>query len=99
MPGDHSVSASVPASTLPIRLKAIPLRFAASDWLFTTLAIVLSLLLLEQSIYRYKKRHLPGATWKIPIIGKFADSLNPTLEGYKKVWNSGALSAIGVFNM
>jgi C-22 sterol desaturase len=59
----------------------------------------LSFLIFEQSIYRYKKRHLPGATWKIPIIGKFADSLHPTMEGYKKVWNSGALSAIGVFNM
>ena len=70
-----------------------------ATWLYTTLAVVLALLALEQSVYRYKKRHLPGAKWTIPIIGKFADSVNPTFEGYMKQWNSGALSAISVFNM
>ena len=69
------------------------------SWLYTTVAIVTSLLVLEQSVYRYKKRHLPGATWTIPIIGKFADSMKPTMEGYMAQWNSGALSAISVFNM
>lgn len=67
--------------------------------MYTTVAIVLSLLVLEQSVYRYKKRHLPGDKWTIPIIGKFADSMKPTMEGYMKQWNSGALSAISVFNM
>lgn len=67
--------------------------------LATGLAIVGGLLILEQAVYRFKKRHLPGASWTIPIIGKFADSLNPTLEGYKKQWDSGALSAVSVFNM
>ncbi|KAI0771005.1 cytochrome P450 sterol C22-desaturase [Trametes elegans] len=50
-------------------------------------------------IYRYKKRHLPGDKWTIPIIGKFADSMKPTMEGYMKQWNSGALSALSVFNI
>jgi len=68
-------------------------------WLYTTLAILLALLVLEQSVYRYKKRHLPGDKWTIPIIGKFADSMSPSMEGYKKQWDSGALSAISVFNM
>lgn len=68
-------------------------------WIYTTVAIVIALLALEQSVYRYKKSHLPGAKWTIPIIGKFADSLNPTMEGYQRQWDSGALSAISVFNM
>ena len=79
---------------------SLPITSSTSlRWLYTTTAITFSLLVLEQSVYRYKKRHLPGATWTIPIIGKFADSLNPTMEGYKKQWNLGALSAISVFNM
>ncbi|KAG6866241.1 hypothetical protein C0991_006828 [Blastosporella zonata] len=71
----------------------------SATWLWTTVAIVASLLILEQSVYRYKKRHLPGSPWTIPIIGKFADSMKPTMEGYKKQWDSGALSAISVFNI
>ena len=70
-----------------------------STWFYTTAAIVASLLLLEQIVYRYKKRHLPGASWTIPLVGKFADSMSPSMEGYKKQWDSGALSAISVFNM
>ena len=80
-------------------LPAIPGILPSGDWLFTTAAIIVSLLVLEQSVYRYKKRHLPGATWTIPIIGKFADSMKPTMEGYMKQWASGALSAISVFNV
>lgn len=71
----------------------------SGSWLATTLAIVGSLLVLEQVVYRSKKGNLPGATWTIPIIGKFADSLNPTLENYQKGWDLGPLSAISVFNM
>lgn len=70
-----------------------------ATWLYTVIAIALALLALEQSVYRYKKRHLPGDKWTIPIIGKFADSMKPTMEGYMAQWNSGALSAISVFNM
>lgn len=69
------------------------------SWFYTTAAILLSLLVIEQSVYRYKKRHLPGDKWTIPLIGKFADSMKPTMEGYMKQWNSGALSAISVFNV
>ena len=70
-----------------------------ATWLWTSLAIVAALLVLEQSVWRYKKRHLPGDSWTIPIIGKFADSMKPPMEGYMRQWNSGALSAISVFNM
>ncbi|KAI0252651.1 cytochrome P450 sterol C22-desaturase [Lactifluus subvellereus] len=72
---------------------------SAATWTYTTVAIILALLALEQSVYRYKKRHLPGDKWTIPIIGKFADSMKPTMEGYMKQWNSGALSALSVFNI
>lgn len=71
----------------------------SATWLFTTVAIFAALLLLEQGVYRNKKKHLPGSTWTIPLIGKFVDSANPSMENYKKQWDSGALSAISVFNM
>lgn len=99
-----SQSATIPSST-PSPLYNIPISSLFSStsesatWLYTTLAIIITLLTLEQSVYRYKKRHLPGDTWTIPVIGKFADSLKPTLEGYMRQWNSGALSAVSVFNM
>ncbi|KAI5455024.1 RNA polymerase C-22 sterol desaturase [Naganishia albida] len=63
------------------------------------LALVATLLVIEQVVYRNKKAHLPGARWTIPVIGKFADSMNPRLENYKKQWASGALSAVSVFNI
>lgn len=103
--GYRSASASVPASTSPPAFSFDRPSFLkitrgeSATWLYTTLAIVLSLLALEQAVYRYKKAHLPGAKWTIPIIGKFADSLNPTLENYKKQWDAGALSVVSVFNM
>jgi sterol 22-desaturase len=68
-------------------------------WLYTTATVLISLLVLEQSLYRLKKRHLPGDKWTVPLIGKFVDSMYPTMENYQKQWNSGALSAISVFNM
>lgn len=68
-------------------------------WLYTTLAIVGGLLALEQGVYRYKKRHLPGDKWTIPVIGRFADSMSPSMEGYQKQWDSGPLSVVSVFNM
>jgi C-22 sterol desaturase len=100
-----SASVSKPSVTSPTHFSTVqfPAIFSSASnaitWTYTTFAIVLALLVLEQSVYRYKKRHLPGDTWTIPIIGKFADSMKPTMEGYMKQWNSGALSALSVFNM
>jgi C-22 sterol desaturase len=94
----YSVSPSVPSFTSPPHLNPISYP-SPSHWLFTTAFIVLSLLVLEQSIWRFKKRHLPGDTWTIPIIGRFSDSMHPTMEHYKKQWDSGALSALSVFNV
>ncbi|GFZ47480.1 C-22 sterol desaturase [Saitozyma sp. JCM 24511] len=65
----------------------------------TVLTVVITLLIYEQVNYRAKKAHLPGDKWTIPIIGKFADSLHPSLEKYKKQWYSGPLSAVSVFNI
>ncbi|KAF8061018.1 cytochrome P450 sterol C22-desaturase [Lyophyllum atratum] len=103
---DASVAASMPSSTFQAtlhNLTAATFPFLpqgkSATWLWTTAAIIISLLVLEQSVYRYKKRHLPGDKWTIPLIGKFADSMNPTMEGYKRQWDSGALSAISVFNI
>lgn len=93
----------MPSST-PSRLYPFP-TFSAFNvpqsfpWLYTTGAILLALLALEQTVYRVKKRHLPGDNWTIPIIGKFAVSTKPTFESYIKQWNSGVLSVISVMNM
>jgi C-22 sterol desaturase len=99
-------SGSVPFSTASPPLHSFPsssvlvfLGGTSPTWFYTTAAIVASLLVLEQIVYRFKKRHLPGASWTIPLVGKFADSMSPSMEGYKKQWDSGALSAISVFNM
>lgn len=100
-----SPSASMPTSASLTQFSKIQLPHLlssasnAATWTYTTIAIILALLVLEQSVYRYKKRHLPGDKWTIPVIGKFADSMKPTMEGYMKQWNSGALSALSVFNM
>lgn len=72
--------------------------FAAPGWATSILVLVVTLLVLEQSVYRYKKKHLPGATWTIPVIGKFADSLKPTMQAYKKTWST-PLAAVSVFNI
>jgi sterol 22-desaturase len=95
------MKASFPSSvsSSPETLPTFPSLLPSGSWLYTTAAILLSLLVLEQTVYRYKKRHLPGDKWTIPLIGKFADSMNPTMEGYMKQWQSGALSALSVFNM
>jgi C-22 sterol desaturase len=99
---DHSPVASASMSSLyNISVPSFPaiLHEETRSWLYTTAVILLSLLAVEQAVYRYKKRHLPGDTWTIPVIGKFADSMRPTMEGYRKQWDSGALSAVSVFNM
>ena len=101
---ERSASASIPSFTADsLGHIPVPSLFTVSSetatWLWTSLAIVAALLVLEQSVWRYKKRHLPGDSWTIPIIGKFADSMKPTMEGYMKQWSLGALSAISVFNV
>ncbi|TFY75408.1 hypothetical protein EWM64_g8604 [Hericium alpestre] len=93
-----SSTSSSPAYTIPIP-SLLASASGAAVWLYTTAAILVALLALEQWVYKNKKRHLPGDAWTIPIIGKFADSLKPTMEGYMKQWDSGALSAISVFNI
>ncbi|KAJ9097834.1 hypothetical protein QFC19_006624 [Naganishia cerealis] len=91
------------AATYFDSLKA-PASGAEQGWLSkpvlgSLLALVATLLVVEQVVYRSKKAHLPGARWTIPVIGKFADSMNPKLDNYKKQWASGALSAVSVFNI
>ena len=113
LPSSTSAMANVHSQSIPASAPSIfssplsqiqvpsffPVEGRSSTWIYTAAVIVLSLLALEQGVYRYKKSHLPGSKWTIPIIGKFADSLNPTMEGYIRQWNSGALSALSVFNM
>ncbi|KAK7029012.1 RNA polymerase C-22 sterol desaturase [Paramarasmius palmivorus] len=91
--GATSSSLSSSASLLPF------LSQESATWLYTTGAVLVSLLILEQSVYRYKKGNLPGDKWTIPVIGKFINSLYPSLENYMKQWDMGALSALSVFNI
>jgi len=94
-----SDSVPMPSSTSLTHTQLLSSTSKAATWTYTTLAILITLLVLEQSVYRYKKKNLPGDRWTIPVIGKFADSMKPTMEGYMKQWDSGALSALSVFNM
>ncbi|KAE8213288.1 hypothetical protein CF327_g3192 [Tilletia walkeri] len=74
-------------------------RQSTYNVLFTILAVIATMLITEQVLYRRKKAHLPGPTWTIPIIGKFMDSLQPSLEKYQAGWNSGPLSVASVFHI
>ncbi len=74
----------------------------SSSWTSTATTVVVviaTMLVLEQWLYRSRKAHLPGPKWTIPVIGKFMDSLHPSLENYMAGWNSGPLSAASVFHM
>ena len=73
--------------------------FSYTQIVFAVLAVIATSLALEQVMYRRKKAGLPGAPWTIPVIGKFADSLRPSLEKYQEGWNSGALSVASVFHI
>jgi C-22 sterol desaturase len=64
----------------------------------TVLLLIVGALVLEQVVYRNRKRHLPGDRFTIPIIGRFADSLKPDIENYKKGWRF-PLAAVSVFHM
>jgi C-22 sterol desaturase len=106
MAHNSSTFVSLPSSTAGAPLYAfslLPLSSVLHDksfaWLFTTVAIVATLLVIEQVVWRYKKGVLPGDAWTIPVIGKFMDSMSPSIEGYKKQWSLGDLSALSVFNM
>ena len=69
----QSVQINPPQSTFSsLAPSNIAASFSGPGWTTSILVLVVSLLVLEQSIYRYKKAHLPGAKWTIPIIGKFA---------------------------
>ena len=95
----YNASASVPSPFASYSVPFSYLKDSSFTWLYTTLAIVLSLLVIEQLVWRRKKGVLPGDRWIIPIIGRFADSMHPTIEGYQKQWSRGELTATSVFNM
>jgi C-22 sterol desaturase len=98
-------SPSVPAATLSSTTftsnfgERLAVTSLVPSWLWTTIAVIATLLVIEQSVYRVKKKGLPGDKWLIPVIGKFADSMNPTLQNYQRQWNLGSLSCVSVFNM
>ncbi|CAD6580030.1 MAG: RNA polymerase C-22 sterol desaturase [Cyphobasidiales sp. Tagirdzhanova-0007] len=77
---------------------SIAASVSGPGWTTSILVVVVSLLVLEQSVYRHKKAHLPGAKWTIPIIGKFADSLKPSMSAYHQTW-AYPLTATSVFNI
>ncbi|KIO34301.1 hypothetical protein M407DRAFT_240632 [Tulasnella calospora MUT 4182] len=98
---DH-VSATIPASTsVPSFVSTTAAYEALSSYkgLISVAVVVFTILALEQAVYRAKKGSLPGSPWTIPIIGKFMDSMNPTIEGYISQWNQGPLSALSVFHI
>lgn len=62
------------------------------------ITIILGLLVWEQIDYLRKKKHLPGPTFKVPLIGSMMDSMAPTFDKYNSKWKSGNLSCVSVFN-
>ncbi|TNY20659.1 cytochrome P450 [Rhodotorula diobovata] len=73
------------------------------EWTYKTiatsvLAVVVTLLLAEQALWRSRKQTLPGHAWQIPVIGQFAESLNPSMEAYKRSWAT-PLASVSVFNI
>ena len=77
-------------STMFNRAKASPLALSV--------AALAGLFLWEQIDYLRKKRHLPGPSYKVPLIGSMMDSMRPTFEKYNSKWKSGNLSCVSVFN-
>lgn len=61
-------------------------------------AAVAGFLVWEQVDYHRKKRHLPGPSFKMPLIGSLMDSMEPTFDKYNSKWKSGNLSCVSVFN-
>lgn len=66
-------------------------------WAFS-IYVLLGIVFLDQIVYQIKKKNLPGPVFKIPIIGSFLDSKNPTFQSYLSKWESGALSCVSVFH-
>ncbi|KZP00722.1 cytochrome P450 [Calocera viscosa TUFC12733] len=85
-------------SQLPFQL-TFPASLPSPNVWTSIAVVVLSLLVLEQTVWRAKRKFLPGDKWTIPIIGQFVNSLHPSLENYQKQWAMGPLSATSVFNM
>ncbi|KDE08747.1 C-22 sterol desaturase [Microbotryum lychnidis-dioicae p1A1 Lamole] len=64
----------------------------------TTIVLIVSLLVAEQTWWRYRKGALPGHKWQIPLIGQFAESLHPSMEAYMRSWAK-PLASVSVFNI
>ncbi|GAA5990567.1 hypothetical protein JCM10908_003134 [Rhodotorula pacifica] len=84
-------------SALPISLPSIKEAKPSTVWT-SVLCVVVALLIAEQALWRSRKKHLPGKQWQIPIIGQFAESLNPTMQAYKRSWST-PLASVSVFNI
>ncbi|BGP67982.1 Cytochrome P450 61 [Rhodotorula toruloides] len=73
-------------------------QFTPTTVATSLVAVVVTLLIAEQALWRSRKRHLPGKNFQIPVIGQFAESLNPTMEAYKRSWAT-PLASVSVFNI
>ncbi|GAA5896182.1 hypothetical protein JCM6882_008512 [Rhodosporidiobolus microsporus] len=98
-----SAPTSTPSPLLDKLSAALPFSFGDGDWSTQSIAtaglvVLVTLLIAEQSLWRWRKQHLPGPQWQIPVIGQFAESLNPTMEAYKRSWAT-PLASVSVFNI
>lgn len=68
-----------------------------SGWI-VALTALLAVIAYDQIAYQVRKGPIAGPLFKIPIMGSFLDSRNPTFAGYLRKWESGPLSCVSVFH-
>ncbi|KAM7212912.1 Cytochrome P450 [Rhypophila decipiens] len=68
-----------------------------SIWQYVV-TFLLGLMVYDQVVYLRQKGSIAGPRFKIPLVGPFAQALDPKWEGYLKQWASGPLSCVSIFH-
>ncbi|KAK4214424.1 cytochrome P450 [Rhypophila decipiens] len=68
-----------------------------SIWQYVV-TFLLGLMVYDQVMYLQQKGSIAGPRFKIPLVGPFAQALDPKWEGYLKQWASGPLSCVSIFH-
>ncbi|SCV72585.1 BQ2448_4122 [Microbotryum intermedium] len=80
----HSSLPSLSSFSNPFSFNLFSSGSTTTSFWSTTIVLIASLLVAEQTWWRYRKGDLPGHKWQIPLIGQFAESLHPSMEAYMR---------------